>query len=422
MFEFYIILLFLFAKEKKMINDKPSKELWSSWWEKNKISEPKNLLGRFSDNQKIMRLTLVTPSLSCGGAERAAVLLAGGWLKKRYEVSLITIAGTERDFYKVPDGVHRLALNLTRNSPTPFHALWNNLYRIFVLRKTIQSLQPDVVISFLAEINILTLLALIQTKYPVLVSEQNNPGTNTKKMWNKLRHWTYPLANKVVSVSEGVDNYFDSWLPKNQRAVIFNALQPINDDSGTFDLPKGVDPNKKWMIAMGRLVYQKNFELLLLAFQKNIARYPDWQLLIFGEGELRKELENLRDTLGLSDRVLLPGQTNNPIAVFKSAKLFILSSRWEGLPAVLFEALACGLPVISTDCPSGPREIIRDGIDGVLVRNEDVSALTAAMERLMSDEEERKRLAARAPEVSERFSLDNVIGMWEVVLKEVVGQ
>jgi glycosyltransferase involved in cell wall biosynthesis len=405
-----------------MTNSKAKKELSGSWRETGELPEPDNLLGSLSDSQKAMRLALLVPSLSGGGAERAAILLASGFLKKNYQVSLVTIAGTERDFYKVPDGVHRLALNIAGNSPTPFHALWNNLYRLWVLRQTIRALQPDAVISFLVETNILTLLALIQTNYPVLVSEQNNPGSGPKNVWKKLRHWIYPLANKVVSVSEGVDNYFDNWLPKTQRAVIFNPLQPISEEPGTFDLPKGADPNKKWAIAMGRLVYQKNFELLLSAFHKIIDRYPDWQLLIFGEGEMRTELENLRDQFGLGDRVLLPGLTNNPIAVLKTAQLFILSSRWEGLPAVLFEALACGLPVIATDCPSGPREIIRDGVDGLLVPNEDLSALIAVMERLMSDEEERKRLAARGPEVAERFSLDKIVGMWEVVLKEVVGQ
>lgn len=367
-----------------------------------------------------MRLTLVTPSLSCGGAERAAILIAEGLLKKGNHVSFVTIAGTESDFYKIPDGVHRLPLNIAGNSPTPFHALWNNLCRLWILRQTIRSLQPDAVISFLVETNILTLLALIQINYPVLVSEQNNPATGNKNIWKKLRHWIYPLANKVVSVSEGVDNYFDDWLPKTQRSVIFNPLQPINDEVGKFDLPKGADPNKKWAIAMGRLVYQKNFELLLSAFQKIIDRYPDWQLLIFGEGEMREELENLRDQFGLDDRVLFPGQTNNPIAVLKIAKLFILSSRWEGLPAVLFEALACGVPVVSTDCPSGPREIIRDGVDGILVPTDDILALATAMDSLMSDENKRQHLAANTTEVKERFSLNKIVNSWEILINQAI--
>ncbi|MCL1467421.1 glycosyltransferase family 4 protein [Argonema galeatum] len=368
---------------------------------------------------KKMQITLVTPSLSCGGAERAAVLVAEGLMAKGHQVSIITIAGIERDFYQLSKGVHRLALSIAANSPTPIHALWNNLYRLWVLRKTIKSLQPKVVISFLDSTNILTLLALINTNYPIFVSEQNNPITETTNLWSKLRRLTYPMAAKVVSVSEGVDSYFD-WLPQKKRAVIYNPVQPIKDEPINIDLPPGADPEKKWAIAMGRLTYQKGFDLLLPAFHKIADKYPDWQLLIFGEGELRRELEELREKLGLTRQVLFPGLTTNPIAMLKSAKLFVLSSRWEGLPAVLFEALSCGLPVVSMNCPSGPQEIIRDGIDGILVPNGDVSAFTLAMDSLMSDAEKRGRLAARASEAVDRFSLDKVVKKWELLIDEVL--
>lgn len=366
-----------------------------------------------------MRITLVTPSLSCGGAERAVVLVAEGLMTKGHQVSIVTIAGTERDFYQLPKAVHRLALSIAAKSPTPIHAVWNNIYRLWILRKTIQSLQPEVVISFLDTTNILTLLALANTNYPIFVSEQNNPVTETQNLWSKLRRLTYPMAAKVVSVSEGVDSYFD-WLPQNKRAVIYNPVQPIKDEQIKITLPQGADPEKTWAIAMGRLTYQKGFDLLLPAFHKIAAQYPDWQLLIFGEGELRRELEELREKLGLTHQVIFPGLTDNPIAMLKSAKLFVLSSRWEGLPAVLFEALSCGLPVVSMNCPSGPQEIIRDGIDGILVPNEDVSALSLGMDRLMSDPEERARLAARASEAVDRFSLDKVVKKWEFLMSEVL--
>ncbi|PZV19590.1 MAG: glycosyltransferase family 4 protein [Pseudanabaena sp.] len=365
-------------------------------------------------------IAIVTPSLSCGGAERALVLLCDGLKKNGHQVSLITIAETKKDFYKVPVGVNRIALNIAGISPTPFHVVRNNIYRLWIIRQTLRSLRPDVVISFLVETNILTLLALIQTKYPVLVSEQNNPNVGVKNVWKQLCRWVYPLARKVVSVSEGVDSYFDSWLPKKQRAVIFNPLQPIGEDLGTFDLPNGADSNKKWVISMGRLVEQKNFEMLLAAFHEIRDQHPDWQLLIFGEGEKRKELESLRDKLGLGDQVLFPGQTPNPIAVLKKSQLFVLSSRWEGLGVVLIEALACGLPVVSTDCPSGPREIIRDGVDGILVPNKDKLALANAMDLLMSNKSERERLAVCAVEAVERFSLDKITKEWELLISEVV--
>ena len=370
-------------------------------------------------SSKKMRIALVTSSLSCGGAERAVVLVAEGLKQKGHQVSLITIAGTQKDFYQVPPGVHRTALDIAKNSSTIIQALWHNIYRVWVLRLAIQSLQPDAVISFLDTTNILTLLALIQTNYPAIVNEQNNPATATENLWSKLRRLTYPSAARVVSVSEGVDFYFD-WLPKIKRAVIYNPVQAIKDGSVTISWPPGVDPDKKTVIAMGRLVYQKGFDILLPAFHKISERYPDWQLLIFGEGELRGELEDLRDHLGLTHQVFFPGNTENPIAFFKSSQLFVLSSRWEGLGVVLLEALACGLPVIATDCPSGPKEIIRDGIDGMLVPNENVTALATAMDRLMSDTEKRQQLAARAPEGMERFSQEKIAGMWEDLICDII--
>lgn len=367
-----------------------------------------------------MKIILVTSSLSCGGAERAVVLTAQGLIKRGHKVSLITIAGTEKDFYNIPDGVHRIALNLAKDSPTLIHALWNNLDRFRVLRQAISSLQPDAVISHMFASNILTLLSLLKTKYPVIVTEQIDPEiTPNQGWWGKLRRPVYPLAAKVVSVSQGVNQSFE-WLPREKRTVIYNPLQPINDEKSAINLPKGIDPNKKSVIAMGRLDYQKNFELLLSAFHKLVDKHPNWQLLIFGEGELRSKLEELVVNLGLTNRVFLPGVTNKPISILKRADLFVLSSRFEGLPLVLLEALACGLPIVSTDCPSGPREIIQDGIDGVLVPSEDVSALTKAMDCLMSNEGERKRLAERAPEASRRFSLDTVTEKWELLLHEIV--
>lgn len=368
-----------------------------------------------------MRLTFVVSSLACGGGERSAILLAQGLIEKGHKILLITFEGHETDFYEIPNGVQRVSLNINKKSPNIFHAIWNNINRLKKLRQEIITSQPDIVISFLDVVNILTLLSLINSRYPIIVSEQNNPAMSTQnfwKIWSYLRKFSYSFAAKVVSSSQGVDEYF-TWLSTNKRLVIYNPLASINTEVDNSILVEGLDLTKNWIIAMGRLTYQKGFDILLLTFAQIADKHPDWQLLILGEGELRKELENLRDSLGLTKKVILAGIIKNPFPILKNSKLFVLSSRFEGFGNVLVEAMACGLPVISTDCQSGPREIIQDGFDGILVPTEDVLSLGKEIDFLMLDEQERQRLGNNACITAKRFSLDNIVCIWDKLINEV---
>ncbi|MEO1427942.1 MAG: glycosyltransferase family 4 protein [Cyanobacteria bacterium J06633_8] len=367
-----------------------------------------------------MKITFVISSLSSGGAERVLILLAQGFLNKGYQVTIITLSTKDDDFYMVPVAANRIALGILGYSSNIFSALVNNLSHLSKLRKAVFSTKPDVVISFATETNALTILSLVKTGIPVIGTEHCDPNLMSYgRIWETLRSFSYPLAAKIVSVSKGVDDGFD-WLSPAKREIIYNPFLKIEDNSIPTELPTKVDSEKKWMVSMGRLTYQKGFDILIPAFAKVANNHKDWQLIILGKGELRPELEKLVEDLNLTDKVILPGVVKNPFTILKKAELFVMASRFEGFPMSHGEAMACGCPVISTDCPSGPREIIRHDVDGILVPTEEVNALAQAMDSLMSNEQERMRLASRATEVTERFSLDNVMDSWDKLFTEVV--
>ncbi|MDZ8023458.1 MAG: glycosyltransferase family 4 protein [Nostoc sp. DedQUE11] len=363
-----------------------------------------------------MKITLIIHSLTYGGAERIISIMANYWSAKGWQITLLTFDDNKIPDFFLDSHVIYIPLGIAKKSPNTMIGIWNNLKRIRILRNAIINSNPDVVISFMSKININSLLATRWLNIPVIVSERSNPGKSSLGWnWQQLRQWTYSFADKIVFQTQRARDYFPLKLQK-KSSIIPNmvVLPPIKKQS----LDKL--STERSLIAMGRFVPEKGFDLLLQAFAKVKDNYPQWTLTILGDGKLRPELESLCKQLGLSDRVYFPGMVNNTYAFLQQAELFIMSSRFEGFPNAICEAMACGLPIISTDCPSGPREIIRDGIDGILVPNEDVSALAIAMERLMSNEQERKSLATRAPEVTERFCVEKIMGMWEDVLAQVI--
>ncbi|MDZ8238328.1 MAG: glycosyltransferase family 4 protein [Nostoc sp. ChiQUE01a] len=363
-----------------------------------------------------MKITLIIHSLTYGGAERIISIMANYWSAKGWQITLLTFDDNKIPDFFLDSHVIYIPLGIAKKSPNTMIGIWNNLKRIRILRNAIINSNPDVVISFMSKININSLLATRWLNIPVIVSERSNPRKSSLGWnWQQLRQWTYPFADKIVFQTQRARDYFPLKL-QNKSSIIPNmvVLPPIQKQS----LDKL--STERSLIAMGRFVPEKGFDLLLQAFAKVKDNYPQWTLTILGDGKLRPELESLCKQLGLSDRVYFPGMVNNTYAFLQQAELFIMSSRFEGFPNAICEAMACGLPIISTDCPSGPREIIRDGIDGLLVPNEDVSALAIAMEQLMSNEQERKSLATRAPEVTERFCVEKIMGMWEDVLAQVI--
>jgi GalNAc-alpha-(1->4)-GalNAc-alpha-(1->3)-diNAcBac-PP-undecaprenol alpha-1,4-N-acetyl-D-galactosaminyltransferase len=362
-----------------------------------------------------MRLTLVVSSLRRGGAERAMSLLANAWADRGDQVTLLTFDHGGNPEYPLQPAIQRRSLGLLAESRIWVQGLWRNLHRVRVLRRAIRESNPDIIISLMDHTNVLTLFASRWLGVPVIVGEQIDPSLyQIGRTWNFLRRHTYPWANALVC-------------PANRSLSRFQAMIGVYGCviPNPFPLPGRVagqaqDKNGRMMIAMGRLVHQKGFDLLLRAFSMIAAKYPEWSLTVLGEGPLRADLEAQTEALHLAGRVRWAGLVEDPFPAFCGADLFVFSSRFEGFGLALAEAMACGLPVVSFDCPEGPSDIIRNGVDGVLVPQEDVSALAAVLDRLMGDPEERRRIASRAPEVIERFSLGRILNMWQRLFSELV--
>ncbi|MGA9998476.1 MAG: glycosyltransferase family 4 protein [Pyrinomonadaceae bacterium] len=384
-----------------------------------------------------MKITLVIASLNGGGAERVASGMANYWAERGREISLLTMCGSRLSpCYDLHPKVMRhdlgikpycrsmpdqrslsLLLEMLKGcSQAELSVFIPDFNRILALREAIVSLRPRAIISFIDVTNIRTLLATQGLGLPVIISEQCDPyHNNLGEGWEGLRRLSYPQAKYLTVLTEEAASYFSSFMDGRVRVMpnpIPNAARLAHDETETRRKAG------RTLLAMGRLAYEKGFDLLLEAFAFVAQRQPGWRLQIWGEGELRPQLEHLVSTLGLTGRVQFGGFTKIPFEVMRQADLFVVPSRCEGFSNVLAEAMACGLPVVSFDCPSGPRHIVRDGIDGVLVPPQDVPALAATLERLMVDENERRRLAANAPKAVERFGIEKVMSAWEQLLAE----
>ena len=356
-----------------------------------------------------MKIALVISSLGAGGAERVMITLANYWAARGRAVTLLTFAppGT-RPYYALDPRVTLRELDLVA-SRRRLLSLRQSVHRVLVLRREIRAIEPDVVISFLAKINVITVLATRGLDVGVIVSERNNPLRQVvNPVWRWLRLRLYGVADRLVTPSRGVLTS----LPAAVRARGRVIPNPV-------DLPEP-SPRRtdgRTLVAVGRLDEQKGFDILLPAFAKIAGRHPEWRLVIWGDGELRTELEALRDHLGLADRVQMPGVTARPGQWVDDASLFVLSSRYESFGNVVTEAMAAGLPVLVTDCPWGPGEIVRHDVDGWLVPPEDGAALAEGLDRLMGDDALRARLAAAALRNVRRFGRERVMALWDELVE-----
>ena len=362
-----------------------------------------------------LRIAFVIPSLGAGGAERVATLLANHWVGQRHDVTLITFGGSDdKPFFALHEEV--AVRGLAAPAVEGFAGkLGRNVTRVSRLRSLVKELRPDVVVAFMTEANVVALWACWGWGVPVIISERNQPDRPGLGRLHKLaRRVSYPSARALVVQTEEIAG----WAKGHFRIPIHVIPNPVQLAPGRLHRNEcGV----RFLVSLGRLAPQKGFDVLIRSFASLASRHVDWHLVIYGEGPDRPFLERLRAESGYADRIQLPGLTKDSVEALGQASLFVLPSRFEGYPNVLLEALACGLPVVATACPGGTAEILRDGLHGMLVAPDDVSALAAALDVMMSAPPPSESCAAQARHAVAEFDIALVGQRWIDLLSLVQG-
>lgn len=367
-------------------------------------------------------------SLGGGGVPRRNVTLANGLHDAGHRVDLVVIDGSGELRVTLRPGVRVFELGDWRTRLPVIRAKRRRQFRLARRRLAdyLAKERPDVLLSADNYANLAALAArrMARAAVPVVVSQRNNASASIGSgnlVADILKE--YPQAEAIVAVSEGVaEDLVRLGLPRDKVQAIYNpvvesrfleaAEQPI-------DHPWFGVPGRPVIVGAGRIGPQKDFGTLLRAFALLREARPDARLVIFGEGKepgAREALKSFAAGLGLADVVDLPGRVPDAVPYIARADLFVLSSRWEGLPGVLIEALGCGTPIVSTDCPSGPMEILEGGAYGHLVPMGDPAALAEAMQATLAEPADRDRLKARG----RLFGMDEAVSRYEALFDKMV--
>ena len=351
-----------------------------------------------------------------GGAERVLADVASGLAQYGHDVSIISFDKLgNTSFYPLDPAIKRIYLGIGKiDSPS---TLLETIARMLSLRKTIKLEQPDIVIGFMHSMFVPLAFSLIGTQIPIIASEHIVLEHYKAKRFEFILILIISFfVKKFTVLSEDIKKCYPTFLHKKMFAIA-NPVRGAKQLSNTIDTKCAT----KTILNIGRLSTQKDQEILIKSFAKISSKYPDWQVKIFGDGELRPLLENLVIKLGMEDRISLPGTTKEIDKEYQKAHIFALPSRYESFGLATAEAMAHGLPVIGfADCP-GTNELIEDGANGLLVYGDDrVITFANALEKLIISKDLRYSFGQKGIITVEKFAPKKIVGIWEEFIRDTV--
>jgi GalNAc-alpha-(1->4)-GalNAc-alpha-(1->3)-diNAcBac-PP-undecaprenol alpha-1,4-N-acetyl-D-galactosaminyltransferase len=355
------------------------------------------------------KIAFLIPSLSPGGAERVVVSLVNKFANK-FEVFLIVLNKTET-FYNVDKEVNLIYLQEKYTPSTSLiEAIKSNVIYVKKIVKISKKNQIDLLIGFTTSVNILSIISARVLKKPNLISERNNPEVFVPNTyWRILRNFWYPSANGLIVQTEFIKGFYRKTIQENKIKIIPNPIDEI-----ILSTRKDYSERENVILTVGRLDANKNQRLLIEAFAN--LNVGNWKLVIAGDGVLREEYRKLTASLGIADQVDFVGNVNNISDYYNQAKIFVFTSQSEGFPNALLEAMAFGLPCISTDCPSGPSEIIKNNENGFLIDVNNKSQLEKKLTDLMNNPKLCIEFSTKALKSTERFEIQEIYKEWETLI------
>ena len=366
-----------------------------------------------------MKLAFLFGSMHRGGAERVIASLANTYCAKGDHITILTLDNSPSG-YALDERVQHLGLNLAGQSKNKIEAITRNLKIISRLRKEILTNQFDAVITFELRLAVLLQYAVpFGRKFKIIASERANPNVrNLGRLEQMQRDRLLPNIDGFIFQTERVSLCYCERL-RQKGIVIHNGVFPEILPEATVAF---FERRHKAICAVGRLDEQKGYDILLQAFSTFHQTHPEHHLHIYGEGALRQAIEQQIRDLGIEAAVTLHGSVPNVMFQVADAGMFVLPSRYEGMPNALMEAMACGIPSVAANCDFGPGELIRDGENGLLVPVEDPVALADAMARIADDQALAHKLSENAVDIRDTHSGQRIAQQYYDYITAVIGK